>query len=283
MALYRLEQENDLVDPRMVVAFDSWVDAGSAATSAARRLAEGGNVVATFDADQLYDYRSRRPTLDIIDGRPASLAWPELAVRRRRFDGQDLLVLTGPEPDYRWQALAQDVVALASELGIVEWISLGSIPAAVPHTRPVTILGTESRSGLLRGGVAPGPAGILRVPSAAVSVLDLAVSAADIAAVGYYAQIPHYVTGPYPAATLELVSLVGRHLGAVIPVLALRDEADLMRERLDAATAADESTREYVERLEEMVDEARRPSGDDLISEIEQFLREQGSEGGRGS
>ncbi len=283
MALYRLEQANDLVDPRMVVAFDSWVDAGSAATSAARRLAEGGNVVATFDADQLYDYRSRRPTLDIIDGRPASLAWPELAVRRRRFDGQDLLVLTGPEPDYRWQALAQDVVALASELGIVEWISLGSIPAAVPHTRPVTILGTESRSGLLRGGVAPGPAGILRVPSAAVSVLDLAVSAADIAAVGYYAQIPHYVTGPYPAATLELVSLVGRHLGAVIPVLALRDEADLMRERLDAATAADESTREYVERLEEMVDEARRPSGDDLISEIEQFLREQGSEGGRGS
>ncbi len=283
MALYRLEQANDLVDPRMVVAFDSWVDAGSAATSAARRLAEGGNVVATFDADQLYDYRSRRPTLDIIDGRPASLAWPELAVRRRRFDGQDLLVLTGPEPDYRWQALAQDVVALATELGIVEWISLGSIPAAVPHTRPVTILGTESRSGLLRGGVAPGPAGILRVPSAAVSVLDLAVSAADIAAVGYYAQIPHYVTGPYPAATLELVSLVGRHLGAVIPVLALRDEADLMRERLDAATAADESTREYVERLEEMVDEARRPSGDDLISEIEQFLREQGSEGGRGS
>lgn len=282
MALYRLEQANDLVDPRMVVAFDSWVDAGSAATSAARRLADGGSVVATFEADLLYDYRSRRPTLDIIDGRPASLAWPELVVRRRRFNGQDLLVLTGPEPDYRWQALAQDVVALATELGIVEWISLGSIPAAVPHTRPVTILGTESQAGLLRGDVAPGPAGILRVPSAAVSVLDLAVSAADIPAVGYYAQIPHYVTGPYPAATLELVSLVGRHLSTVIPVLALRDEADLMRERLDAATAADESTREYVERLEEMVDEARRPSGDDLISEIEQFLREQGSGGSRG-
>jgi hypothetical protein len=31
------------------------------------------------------------------------------------------------------------------------------------------------------------------------------------------------------------------------------------------------------------VDEARRPSGDDLISEIEQFLRESGAEGGRGT
>lgn len=279
MALYQLDRPLDLANPALVVAFDSWVDAGAAATTAARRLAEGGEIIATFDADLLYDYRSRRPTLDIVDGHPTSLSWPELVVRRRRFDGRDLLVLSGPEPDYRWQALADDAARLATDLGVAEWISLGSIPAAVPHTRPVNILGTESRPGLLRGDVTPGPAGILRVPSAAVSVLDLAVSRAGTPAVGYYAQIPHYVTGPYPAATLELVSLVGRHLGADIPVHALRDEARLMRERLDAAATADDSTREYVARLEEMVDEARGPSGEDLISEIERFLREQGQSG----
>jgi hypothetical protein len=33
-----------------------------------------------------------------------------------------------------------------------------------------------------------------------------------------------------------------------------------------------------VERLEAMVDEERLPAGDDLISEIEQFLRDQGSQ-----
>lgn len=279
MALYQLDRPLDLANPALVVAFDSWVDAGAAATTAARRLAEGGETIAIFDADLLYDYRSRRPTLDIVDGHPTSLSWPELVVRRRRFDGRDLLVLSGPEPDYRWQALADDAARLATDLGVAEWISLGSIPAAVPHTRPVNILGTESRPGLLRGDVTPGPAGILRVPSAAVSVLDLAVSRAGTPAVGYYAQIPHYVTGPYPAATLELVSLVGRHLGADIPVHALRDEARLMRERLDAAATADDSTREYVARLEEMVDEARGPSGEDLISEIERFLREQGESG----
>lgn len=279
MALYQLDRPLDLANPALVVAFDSWVDAGAAATTAARRLAEGGEIIATFEADLLYDYRSRRPTLDIVDGHPTSLSWPELVVRRRRFDGRDLLVLSGPEPDYRWQALADDAARLATDLGVAEWISLGSIPAAVPHTRPVNILGTESRPGLLRGDVTPGPAGILRVPSAAVSVLDLAVSRAGTPAVGYYAQIPHYVTGPYPAATLELVSLVGRHLGADIPVHALRDEARLMRERLDAAATADDSTREYVARLEEMVDEARGPSGEDLISEIERFLREQGESG----
>jgi hypothetical protein len=58
----------------------------------------------------------------------------------------------------------------------------------------------------------------------------------------------------------------------------LRDEARRVLARLDAATAADANTRAYVERLEAMVDEARRPAGDDLISEIEQFLREQGGD-----
>ena len=38
--------------------------------------------IATFDADVLFDYRARRPTLDIVDGRLALLTWPELAIRR---------------------------------------------------------------------------------------------------------------------------------------------------------------------------------------------------------
>ena len=43
-------------------------------------------------------------------------------------------------------------------------------------------------------------------------------------------------------------------------------EARELRTRLDEATAADETTRTYVERLEAMYDEQRLPSGDDLIT-----------------
>jgi predicted ATP-grasp superfamily ATP-dependent carboligase len=114
-----------------------------------------------------------------------------------------------------------------------------------------------------------------------VSVLDLAVSGAGIPAVGYFAQIPHYMSGPYPAAAIELLRAVGRHLGEEVPLGPLEDDARQVRTQLDAATL-DETTRSYVERLEAMVDETRRPSGDDLISEIERFLRE-GDSGGRGA
>jgi hypothetical protein len=272
----------ELKEPTVVVALDGWVDAGSAATNAASILAHGGRVVATFDADSIFDYRARRPTLEIVHGRPRSLQWPELTIRASKVGERDLLVFTGAEPDYRWHELSADVAGLAVQLDVSQWISLGAIPAAVPHTRPVPILGTESRAGLLQGGVEPGPTGVLRVPSAAISIFDIAVAKAGIPSVGYFAQIPHYVSGEYPQASIDLLHALGRHLDTELDYGRLPEEARLMRVRLDAATAREETTKTYVERLETLVDEARLPSGDDLISEIERFLREGGQQGGSG-
>jgi PAC2 family len=283
VSLYKLRRQlPELVAPAVIVALDGWVDAGSAATNAAATLAQGGKIVASFDADSIFDYRARRPTLEIVHGRPRSLEWPELVLRHSKVAERDLLVFTGAEPDYRWHELSSDVVTLAQRLGVAEWISLGAIPAAVPHTRAVPILGTESRSGLLKGGVLPGPEGVLRVPSAAISIFDISVAKAGIASVGYFAQIPHYVSGEYPQASIELLRALGRHLDIELDVGKLPEDARLMRVRLDAAAAREETTRTYVERLETLVDEARLPAGDDLINEIERFLREGGQQGGSG-
>jgi hypothetical protein len=279
VALYRIDDPGPLIRPALVVALDGWVDAGSAATTAAALMAAGGQVVATFDADRLFDYRARRPTLEIEDGRLAEMTWPEFEVRLVRHAERDVLILTGPEPDYRWPRLADAVVEVARALGVVEWVSIGAIPAAVPHTRAVPILGTASQPGLLRGDIRPGPTGLLRVPAALVSVLEMRAAEAGITAVGYFAQVPHYVSGPYAPAALALHRAVARHLEIALDSGPLDEEADQLRTRLDSATSVDETTRGYVERLEAMVDEERLPSGDDLISEIEKFLRDQGTEG----
>lgn len=278
MALYRLDDVPELDAPTIVAAFEGWVDAGGAGTTAARQLADDGSLVATFDADAIYDYRARRPTLDIVDGRPRSLEWPALELRAVRIGERDILVLTGPEPDYRWRELSAAVVEVAKRLGVVGWASLGAIPAAVPHTRPVPILATASRSGLLPEGIRQGPDGVLRVPSACLSVLELAVAAAGIPAVGFFAQVPHYVNATYPAASIALLNALGRHLGIDPPVGQLATRALERRSLLDAATAADEDTKAHVERLELLADEARLPEGDELIADIERFLR--GSGGG---
>ena len=283
MSLVHMKNVRDLVAPTVVVAMDAWVDAGAASTTAVKALAdEDATVAASFDSDVLYDYRARRPTLEILDGRPTNLSWPDLTLRRTRIGDRDLLVLSGPEPDFRWRELADDLALLARQLEVEQWISLGAIPAAVPHTRPVPVLGTESSPGLLRGDVTPGPQGLLRVPSAAISVFDIAVAEAGIPALGYYAQIPHYINGDYAPAAVALIEAVANHLDVEIDVAELREESDLLRQRLDTATSVDDKTRTYVERLEEMVDESRLPSGDELIGEIERFLRDRGNEPGHG-
>jgi proteasome assembly chaperone (PAC2) family protein len=284
MALYTLVDGSALHEPVLVAALDGWVDAGNAGTLAARQVAQGGHRVATFDGDRLFDYRARRPTLEIRDGTPQDLEWPELELRAARIGDRDIVVLTGPEPDYAWRELAADVVELARRLGVASWVSLGAIPATVPHTRPVPVLGTASTRGLLPEDVAQGPEGLLRVPSAALSVLEITASRSGIPAVGFFAQVPHYVSAAYPNAAIELLKHLGRFLGLEVPLGELPMQALETRALLDAATVADERTKAHVERLEAMTDEAGLPAGDDLIADIERFLRDRGNgdDGGTG-
>jgi proteasome assembly chaperone (PAC2) family protein len=282
MSLYHIDDESKLDSPIVVAAFDGWVDGGRAGTLAADQLAEGAHAVATFDADAIYDYRARRPVLDIVNGKLMDLEWPELRLVGTRIGDRDLLVLTGAEPDYRWRQLSADVVKLSKQLGVVTWVSLGAIPATVPHTRPVPILGTASSAGLLPENVPQGPEGRLRVPSALVSVLELAVSQAGIPSVGFFAQVPHYASGAFPTAAVELLGRLGNFLGTDIPLGDLPKRALETRALLDAAVSAEERTRTYVERLEAMADEARLPAGDELIADIERFLRDGGGDGESG-
>ena len=272
-----------LAAPVLVAAFDGWIDAAGAATACANHLAEGGEVLASFDVDSLNDYRARRPVLDVVDGVLARMQWPDIVLRHVRLGGRDLLVLVGPEPDYKWKQLGNDVMDLAIRLGVAEWISLGAIPAAVPHTRPVPVLATASTDATLRDGEQQGPGGILRVPAAALSAIEMTVAGAGIPAIGYYAQVPHYVgTSAYAPATLALLQHLERRLGIALPLGSLADEAIEQRQRLDAAIAEDEDSREYLGRLESLASEERVPSGDEIASEIERYLRQAGSGGDGG-
>ena len=283
MPLYEIHSEPQLSAPVMVAAFEGWVDAGSAGTSAAAQLAEDGELVATFDADAIFDYRVRRPTLEIVDGRPMRLEWSALTLTHTRVAERDVLVLLGAEPDYRWHQLAADIVELARRFGVVGWASLGSIPAAVPHTRSVPVLATASADGLLPDGTRQGPDGLLRVPAAALSVLEVEMAASGIPAVGFFAQVPHYVSSSYPAASIALLTALGAYLGVDVPTGSLATRALERRNQLDSATAADSDTKAHVERLELLADKSL-PEGDELIADIERFLRDRGGEpdGGTG-
>lgn len=273
--MYELLRVEPFDSPVLIVAFDGWVNAGSAGTMAASILADEGPVVARFHSDSLFDYRQSRPSLDFVEGVITRVMWPEVVVRHRPLNGRDLLVMSGPEPNWNWQQLSQQSGELAGRLGVVEEISVGGIPWAAPHTRPVTVITTASD----RTRLSPDderPEGLLRVPASAVSVVEHGVAGNGIPTMGYWARVPHYVGTTYFPAAIALVERIALHLGLEVPLSRLHAEAAEQSVQLDAITEARPEVKALVAELEELADTQGVVSGEDLAAEIERYLRQQG-------
>ena len=157
---------------------------------------------------------------------------------------------------------------------MVEVVSLGGVPAATPHTYPTPLLTTASRPDLI-GENEQLPEGRLRVPGAAVNIVERALTDSGIPAVGFWAQVPHYVAGTYYAGAVAVVDRVARHLGITIPLGDLVDRVAEQRQQLDATVAAQPDSQAYLERLESIAGaQGEIPSADDIAAQVERFLQD---------
>jgi proteasome assembly chaperone (PAC2) family protein len=271
--IYEVVEEPRLTSPVMVSALSGWVDAASAGSTAAEHLAGEGDIMCTFDGDALFDYRSQRPVLDIVDGVMAHTEWPKITVRHSVVGERDLLVITGSEPDLAWRAFASAVAEIAHRFDVTQLVTLGSVPAAVPHTLPSPVMTTASDMSLITHDVRP-PEGLLRVPAAAVSMVDQQVAASGIPTVGFFVQVPHYASGNYPAAVLALLQRFSRHLGLDMPLTSFEEEARVHRTQLDELVSSQPEAQEHIKALEKMSAENTVLSGEDLAVEIEKYLKD---------
>lgn len=272
MNIFTFDRRPVLRDPALVICLDGWVNAGSAATLIANTL--GGEVIASGDSDLLFDYRVTRPTLDFVEGIMTQLIWPHLSLRHLVADDRDLLILAGTEPNWNWRRLGKELSHIAIELKVSQQISLGGVPWAWPHTRPVPIITTASDQAHLPAGDEHAE-GLLRVPSAAVSALEFMIASTGIPTVGFYARVPQYVGVEYPAAALALIRRLEQHLGVGLPTAHLAEEAATQRQELDTVAGTRTDIKTMIEQLEAMVDAAKAVSGEQLAAEIERFLRQQ--------
>jgi hypothetical protein len=211
-----------------------------------------------------------------MDGMFDDIAWPTTTLRRRRIGDRDVLVLSGPEPNWGWQALATAVGDLATDLGVLQHVSLGGIPWAAPHTRPTIVVTTASRRDLI-GADANFPDGLLRVPASASSIVEKAVADRGIPTVGFWARVPHYVAGAYVPAVVSLVERVSRYLGVDIPLGSLVDDAAAQRRQLTDALGDQPAIQEIVDQLEAVYDASGEvATGEEIAAEIERYLRDRG-------
>jgi hypothetical protein len=290
-SLFTLEADaGDLGRPVLVQALDGFVDAG-----AARRIARDHlvglsprqRVVATFDADQLHDYRARRPAMLFVEDHWESYDTPSLTLTALEdATGTPYLLLSGPEPDVQWERFAAAVRLLVDRLGVRLYVGLNAIPMAVPHTRPAGVIAHGSRPEII-AGFDPWVASV-QVPGAAGHLLEFRLGQAGLDACGFAVHVPHYVSqAEYPAAAEVLVQSIARVSGLVLPTEALGRSAEETRRLIDEQVADSTDVQAVVSALEQQYDAfvAGRggllpdgrplPTGDELGAELERFLAQQ--------
>jgi proteasome assembly chaperone (PAC2) family protein len=272
------EARPQLRRPVLVAGFEGWNDAASAASQAAGWLTQrfGATKMASIDPEEHFDFQSVRPTVELVDGVARSLKWPANEFFAVPVDVRDLVVLRGVEPNLRWPAFCRDVLDAAGESRCEMVVTLGALLADVPHTRPVRVTGATTdpelmaRLGLQRSRY-EGPTGI-------VGVLHDTARAAGVVSASLWAPVPHYVsTPPNPMATRALLGRLGQLLGMAFELGELDEQAGAWRTRVDEVVSQDDDVRTYVGQLEERYDaeaETDVPSGETLVSEVEQFLRD---------
>ena len=256
----------ELERPVLVVAMEGWVDAGLAAATATANLlgAMPNELVATFDADELIDFRARRPTLRIVNGVDTELRWSAIRLHRR----------DQPHRPHRADPDRARSPTCAGTTSSPRWCSWppasrsnwssgwAPFPAPVPHTRPVRLVGTSTEAELAaQVGFLPAT---IEVPSGVQGALEFAFGEARIPAVGLWARVPHYASAmPYPAAAAALLDGLARMADLELDTSALHAAAASTHQQIEQLIAGSEEHAALVRQLEAQQDQrgglGRRP------------------------
>ena len=268
-----------LRDPVLVVALAGWVDAGLAGSGSVAFLQEQLDASREFgriDLGDLMDLQQTRPTVHLVDGVSREIDWPEITLTAGRL-GRDVVLVTGPEPSLRWRAVLGELVDVALQLGVSEAYTVGGIPAMASHRRPVSVLATGTDEDVVER------AGAWRQdytgPTGAQSVLQVMLGDAGIPTTALWAQVPHYLSGgASPPAIRAVLERVRDLAELAVDLEGLDDQASAYVRRVEEGLTDRPDVVEVITAIEageDEVDESELPSGDELASEIERFLRDQ--------
>jgi len=282
-----------LRSPVMLIAFSGWNDAADAAIGATSHILGAWTdgihavdeqtgvvpeLIAEVDPEDFYDFQVNRPMVNMDDSHLRSLTWPGTQVFGLQMPELDFdfVIVRGVEPSMKWKTFTQDLIDLAEDLDISMIVTLGSMLADAPHSRPITVTCSGAHPEIAnRLGVEvskyEGPTGIL-------GVIADACLRRGLDAVSLWAAIPHYASNsPSPKATLALVNALEDLLEITLPQGELPTQSLEWESEVDELAREDSDVADYVKALEESKDSALLSdvSGDEIARELERFLRRQ--------
>jgi hypothetical protein len=270
--------EGALVDPVVIAAFEGWNDAADAASHTVDHLISVWNarLVGEIDPEDYYDFQVNRPMVGSGPDGIRRITWPTTRIWLASPPDlhRDVILIRGLEPSMRWRQFCDELLDTLGLLDVTLVVTLGALLADAPHTRPIPVSGTATEPDILdrlhlEVSTYEGPTGI-------VGVFQQACVDEDLAAVSFWAAVPHYVAQPpCPKATLALVHRIEELLETPIPLGELPEDARAWERGVNELAEEDSDIGDYVRALEETRDTADLPEaqGEAIAREFEQYLK----------
>lgn len=295
--MYELEypspevNNQDQSGPTLVIALQGYADAGHAVEAGSKHLlaALDNRPIASFNNDELIDYRSRRPAVTIDRDHVSAVENLNLNMSvLRDSKGKSFLLMSGPEPDLRWEAFTDAVADLAEKFKVSKTIALYAAPMTVPHTRPMVISAHGNNKELV--GKLFNFDSRMVVPGSASLHIERELHRRGLDVAGYTAHVPHYLAAsPYPEATLKLLEAVAEGADLELPLLAIENDARRITHQLVEQVEENGEIQQVVRALEVQYDEEFEryrknhpqvalpgeqdvPTGEELGEQFEEFL-----------
>jgi hypothetical protein len=289
--LYELNLDLDEVPVglHLVAGLTGFADAGSAITQLGSYVLDelDYDVVATFDADELLDYRARRP---IVYFDQDHLGDYQASTLRLYLVSDELhrpfLFLSGFEPDFQWERFTAAVLGLIDRLGVVSVTWVHSIPMPVPHTRPIGVTISGNRRELIDSMSIWKPQ--TQAPANALHLLEYRLQERDYPTAGFVLLIPHYLADTeYPAAAVAALESISAATGLIFPTDRLRHEDREFIANINEQVASNAELGRLVGALEQRHDsymegtqlrspltgeDGALPTADEIATELENFL-----------
>jgi hypothetical protein len=295
--LYELSPESSGIPAGLplVAGLTGFADAGGAVAQLTQYMGDtlDGDIVATFDADTLLDYRARRPifTFDqdhITDYQASTLT---LSLMRDEI-GQQFLLLAGFEPDFRWQQFTQAVIELVQRYEVASTTWVHAIPMPVPHTRPLGVTVSGNRVDLIESLSVWRPT--TQAPANALHLVEHRLASFGHPTAGFVVLVPHYLADTeFPDAAVTALSSISAATGLIFPTDRLKAEGRDFLLKVEEQVQGNHELTRLVQTLEERHDtymegnplpspligsDGQVPSADALAAELEKFLSRRGDD-----
>jgi proteasome assembly chaperone (PAC2) family protein len=292
MSHLEMAEVPSLRSPVLVMAFGGWNDAGQAATTAVRFLIEKWSAqrFASIDPEEFFDFTSTRPTIRLAQDLQRELEWPSTTFFYKADAAlkRDFVLLLGTEPHLKWRAFTGAVLEVAQQCGITQTMSLGAFLGETPHSRSVPLTGfaTDPKlaARLEQLHISPtryeGPTGI-------VGTMHDACRREGLLAVSLWAAVPHYLGATEnPKGAVALLHALDVLFDLGLDFRRIEKAVADFEKEVARAVASNPEIAAYVREMERRSDAlseaeatagpggAELPSGEVLIEELEEFLKD---------